>query len=131
MVRLRIRGLEKDESGDTLDFDLRQILDALGARAVALRWRCAGLSYTSIDERDIEVLDRITRPGQSATGRDLIDGAQRLLQVIDGEFTGTDGVDACVVVRVVDSSFWELESGDVEFVDAIRSRFARVETIVP
>ena len=95
MVRLRIRGLEKDESGDALDFDLRQILDALGARAAALRWRCERLSYTSIDERDIEVLDRITRPGQSATGRDLIDGTQRLLQVID-----------------------------------VRSRFARVETIV-
>jgi hypothetical protein len=57
--RVQMRGIiirdgsERDGTCQ-LDFDLREVLDTLGSRAVVSRWRCSRVRYTSIDERDID-----------------------------------------------------------------------------
>jgi len=67
--------------------------------------------------------------GQGVKGRDLVSGIEQLLQVIDGAFVAieSDRELPWVVVRAVDSSWWEVISHDPEVREAIRKRFRQVE----
>jgi hypothetical protein len=112
----------------SLEFDLAEVLTALGERVATSQWRVRGLWYTSRDEKDIEPLDRLGN-GASIDGADLLECLPRLLQVIDGEFAATthDASSPWVIVRAVDSSWWEVLSDDPAVLAAIRSRFRAVE----
>ena len=56
-------GAEPGGSGG-LEFDLPEILAALGERVAKSRWRCASLQYTSRDEQNIPVLEEAATSGQ-------------------------------------------------------------------
>jgi hypothetical protein len=112
-----------------LEFDLAEILSALGPRVAASRWSCRNLSYVSKDERDIDPLDRAASGG-SVEGRDLLSALPQLLQVLDGEFLGTEGLpQPWVVIRAVDSGWWEVRSEDQSALESIRRRFRVVEDL--
>ena len=67
--------------------------------------------------------------GQEVNGRELVSGIEQFLPVIDGEFVAieSDRELPSVVLRAVDSSWWEIISHDAEVLDAIRKRFRQVE----
>ncbi len=130
MHGVKIRdGTELGGSGG-LTFDLAKILAALGKPAGKSRWSCTDLNYVSRDDQDVPVLERAAIPGQEVSGRELIDGTGQSVQVIDGQFTGVDEQgDAWVVIRAVDSSWWEVWSDNQWVHDAIRAHFRVVESI--
>ena len=130
MPGLKIRdGTEPGGSGG-LQFDLSKVLAALGQAAVKSRWSCADLNYVSKDDRELPVLERAATPGEQVAGLELIEGTRLLLQVIDGQFTGFDeDGNVWVIIRAVDSSWWEVWSDNKWVHEAIRSNFRVVESI--
>jgi hypothetical protein len=116
-------GAESGGSGG-LEFDLPEILAALGERVAKGRWRCVGLQYTSRDEQNIPVLEEAATSGQPVSGSALTSGIGQSLQVIDGDFEALDENNRCwVIIRAVDSSWWEVWSDDPSVLDAVRVRF--------
>jgi hypothetical protein len=119
------------EPGGTggLEFDLAEVLSALGPRVGESRWSSRNLSYVSIDETNIDTLDAAAAGG-SVAGNDLVKTLPQLLQVIDGELQGFSQDSApWVVIRAVDSSWWEVLSDDPSSLQAIRNRFRVVHDL--
>lgn len=119
-----------------LDFDLADILDALSAFTAGSVWRCRGLEVTSRDDAiDVHELERASESesGVRMTTDELSSFARRISQVIDGEFVATRPreSDPCVIVRAVDSSWWEVFSSDDRIIDAARSRFRDLRDVAP
>jgi hypothetical protein len=129
---LGVKILDGTEPGGPggLEFDLSKILAALGKAASKSRWTCSDLNYVSRDERDVPALERAATPGEQVAGLELLEGTRGVLQVIDGQFTGIDEEgEAWVVIRAVDSSWWEVWSDNKWVHDAIRRHFRVVENI--
>lgn len=113
-----------------LDFDLLDVLVALGPRVREVKWHCAHLQYVSKDEQSIPVLEQAAKIGQWVSGAVLLDGIGQLLQVIDGEFEGLDKSGRrWALLRAVDSSWWEVWSDDAAALTGVRNRFNVVERI--
>jgi hypothetical protein len=111
-----------------LEFDLAQVLLALGEPAAQSRWKCSRLHYVSNDDCDIDVLEQASAPNGSVRGADLVNGIQQLAQVIDGDFEATDAAGRqWVLVRAVDSSWWEVWSEDESVLGAVRNTFKFTE----
>ncbi len=109
-----------------LGFDLPDVLKALGPRVSSSAWAVDGLNYVSRDERDIPALHG--GAGARILGTELLLSLPNLLQVIDGEFRAFEaGREPWVIVRAVDSSWWEVESEDGVALSAIRERFQNVD----
>jgi hypothetical protein len=126
MRRVIIRdGTEPSGSGGR-EFDLRDILEALGPRAASCDWSCDGLQYCSTDETDVPSLD-LAASGRRVPGAELCAELPRIRQVIDGEVRGFDEGALWVVVRAVESSWWEVLSDDPSVFAAIAARFRVVE----
>ena len=123
-------GTRADGGRDGLDFDLVDVLVALGPRVREIKWHCAHLHYISKDERDISVLEKATGAGQWVSGADLLAGIDQLLQVIDGEFEGLDqNGRRWALIRAVDGSWWEVWSDDTSALGGVRDRFNVVEDV--
>ena len=122
-------GTQKGGAGG-LEFDLREILAALGKRAVESRWRSPYLQYVSRDEQDISVLEHLGAQ-DVVSGADFVNGIDQLLQVIDGEFEAFGKNGRWVVIRAVDSSWWEVWSDDQSVLEAVRARFRTTEDASP
>ena len=111
-----------------MDFDLAEVLAALGQRARDCVWRGRNIQYVSRDERDVAAMQSLAE-GWEVSGTDLLDGIAQVLQVVDGQFEATvpGGESPSVVIRAIDSSWWEVLSDDAEVQVAIRRRFRVVE----
>lgn len=84
------------------------------------------LNYVSRDERDIPTFHGSER--KRIPGDELLASLPNLLQVIDGEFRAfEEGSEPWVIIRAIDSSWWEVQSRDASALDAIRHRFQNVE----
>jgi hypothetical protein len=130
MRKMIIRDGAESLKAGALTFDLVDVLHALGPKVVSSRWRCSNLWYVSANERDIEVLERASAQGELVGGDDLLHAAARLSQTIDGQFEGVIGEgDPWVIVRAVDSSWWEVSSDDQSVLDAVRARFQSTEEV--
>ncbi|HSB15307.1 MAG TPA: hypothetical protein VLE22_12680 [Bryobacteraceae bacterium] len=122
MVRLVIG--RQGESG--LGFDLPEVLKALGPRVLASAWAIDGLHYVSTDERNVSGFQ--AEEGVRIPGAKLLSGISNLLQVLDGEFRAFEASrEPWVIVRAIDSSWWEVESDDSVALSAIRERFRNVD----
>src|SRR5262245_47211724 len=87
------------------------VLAALGPRVASSAWTITKLHYISCDERDIPAFHH--GEGSEVTGSELLSSLPTLLQVIDGEFRGSDSDGTkWVTVRAVDGSWWEVQSED-------------------
>jgi hypothetical protein len=76
--------------------------------------------------QDIDAFER--SPDDLIDGTRMLVAAQQLHQVIDGHFEAFENESTpWVVVRAVDSSWWEVLSDDQAVLDAVRSRFKVVE----
>ena len=124
MTRLVVRD-GSDAQGGGLNFDLAEILAAIGPRSVTSEWILRDLNYVSRDDREIPVFQ--VEDGSRISGEELRSSLPNLLQVIDGEFIGVEvSSPPWIVVRAVDSSWWEVLSEDAEILKAVRSRFKNV-----
>lgn len=122
MLHLIIRCQREGELG----FDLADVLNALGPRVARSTWAIEGLNYVSHDETDIPVLHG--GDGARVLGTELLSSLPNLLQVIDGEFRAFEaGGEPWVILRAVDSSWWEVVSEDRAALSAIRDQFRNVD----
>ena len=118
-----IRNGTEPGGGGGLEFGLAEVLFALGPRVAESRWLCRDLHYISRDETDIDTLD-LAAAGGLVEGHDLLSALPRVLQVINGEFEGvSEDSTPWVIIRAVDSSWWEVLSDDPSALQAIRQRF--------
>jgi hypothetical protein len=129
MIKIIIRDGTGTDEGNFLSFDLREVLAALGPRAGASSWSFRDLEFVCRDGQEVSELKQDSRATSRLSGQVLISAADRILQVIDGEFAAFDDEDdrPWVIVRAVDSTFWEVESQDADLLTEVSSCFHSVE----
>ena len=127
-MRLIIRDGTEPAGGGWLTFGLPAILSALGENALRWVWRGRDIKYITRDDRDVAVIEALS-DGRVLTGTDLVAGIEQRPQIIDGNFEATEpgGGSAIVVIRAVDSTWWEVSSDDAAVLAAIKRRFRAVE----
>lgn len=113
------------ESG-CLAIDLRHVVDLLGIRGIQSQWLVSGVWATG--EQEPSELKQISNAETSISGQELSRMANGVYQVIDGEFAGFEnGSDQpWIVIRAVDSSFYEVLSSDQHVLGMIRDSFSDV-----
>jgi hypothetical protein len=118
LEKLTIRDLD----GAVLAFDLRDLLRVLSPRSLAATWKITSSSESAFDATGagglrLEALATI---------------ADDTVQVIWGDFVGAlpaDPHQEWLIVRAVDSSFFEIETSDQSSIAAIKSRFHDVRIV--
>ena len=132
MPKVIIRDGTRPGEGNCLSFDLAQVLASLGPRARTSSWSCHDLWFVTCDEQDVPELEQESDASQFLSGEDLLAATERLLQVIDGEFAAFDGDESVpwVILRAVDSTFWEVESTEPGVLEAVSASFKDVEEIL-
>lgn len=110
-----------------LNFDLREIFQALGHRASDSNWTINGLTYVSSDNEVIPILEE--QYGNVHNGADILTNTSRLFQTIDGQFRGFDreSKDPWITINAVDSSFWEITTNSQDICSRIMTAFDNVE----
>jgi hypothetical protein len=133
MTTLRIYG----SRNQALTFDLRDLIDLLAPRSLDASWTVAPvtISYpvhgfsinefmmTGSGEPGHDKLEQLAASGSSISGGVLLEAAREARQVIWGQFTATlpEQSDAWVIIRAIDSTFYEVTSSDEAVLNAIRS----------
>ena len=109
-----------------LTFDLAQLVEALGARARVARWRAVP-SPSYVSDVDVAAFDAAgDSSGPWISGEEMLAHARAIRQVIDGEFQAVQPGELSalwLVLRAVDSSWWEVYSDDPEVEAALRRAF--------
>ncbi len=112
----------------SLDFDLIDLLQALGEPARLSTWRC------SVDEcvpanPEVNDLEEIYNRSEGLAGPELLDLAAKTLQVIDGTFEAFLLGEASPWVKLgaIDSCYWEVFVSDPSLLSGLESRFQGVE----
>ena len=127
MQGIRIRDLDED---NYLVFDLKEVLSALGQRALKSEWRCSVEEFLS-SEDDYASLESAYNSGRRIAGNELYGMAERTHQVIYGVFEAFEpgGEAPWVRVEAVDSSFCEVFSLDRKVLAAVSTAFNTVERV--
>jgi hypothetical protein len=128
MQGLKIRDLGKTELGGFLNFDLKEILAAIGDPVIVSTWRCHNVECTG---ENTERLYELSEEGQSVSGKELVEIVAGIFQTFDGEFEAyRDGKEEpSLVVNAVDSSWFEVLSVDSAVLESIRSSFQDVSAL--
>jgi len=117
---------DKDDR-NLLAFDLKDILDALGDRPAGWTWEVQDLECTghSADE-----LHHIGDTQRRIDDDRLLELVSDLLQTINGTFIGrAKSEEPSVVIRAVDSSYFDVQSDDVALLRRLQDRFVQVSEI--
>ncbi|WP_407149155.1 hypothetical protein [Bradyrhizobium sp. ORS 86] len=138
MTTLRIY----DYRDGALALDLRDLIDLLAPRSLEASWTVSPVRMNhlelgrSFDEFMItgpgqpgqDQLELLAASGSSVSGATLSEAAQETWQVIWGQFVATlpEQRDAWVVIRAIDSTFYEVTSSDEAVLSAIRSTYKDV-----
>lgn len=111
-----------------LNFDLAEILTAVGDAAIDSEWLvtavdCFGDSYAEFIAT--------AEGARVISGARLLDLASRISQIIDGEFVArsTAQEPPWLVIKAIDSSWWEVWTDDERVRASIRRRFNAVSDI--
>ena len=123
-----------DQDGLGLSFDLRDVLRVLAPPSLAATW-----TVRTPDESSFEAmgaggarLERWAEVSAQVRGEELLAVADDTLQVIWGDFAGAlpDELNReWLIVRAVDSSFFEVETSDEAAIAAIKSSFKDVRVV--
>lgn len=122
-----------------LAFDLQEVLEALGAPACEAWWRARPrVWYVTEENSPVPALYSEERPGPWTRGTDLLEASAHVRQVIDGVLESVQGeppasdgaLTPWVVVRAVDSSWWEVYSADEDALRRVRARFRDIRAPV-
>jgi hypothetical protein len=118
-----------------LAFDLREVLVALGPRALKAFWTIGGVTSRgeALDATGdgAAALEQLARSGERVSGVRLEKIARKVKQVIWGEFNGYEdsSENPWVTVIAFDSSWYEIQSADATALDRIRSAFRQVRSV--
>jgi hypothetical protein len=119
-----------------LAVDLRHLLDALGERAIHSLWEISEVSRFGeplmvTGEGRANVLDELARSKKRISGTLLHELAHSVDQVIWGEFRAfEDGGSApWVIIRAIDSTWYEVETQDDAALAQIRKAFEEAQTV--
>ena len=128
MQGLKIKDLEQTELGGFLNFDLKEILSAIGEPVIVSTWRCHNIECTG---ENAERLYELSEESQNVSGKELVEIAEGIFQTFDGELEAyRDGEeDPWLMVNAVDSSWFEVFSVDSAVLESIRSRFQDVSEL--
>ena len=109
------------KSTRVLAVDLRHVLAALGPRALASDWRVCEVWAEGDAKPEFRAFDG----SQLVPGRGLATLADRVTQIIDGEFSAYElgNASAWVVVEAVDSFYYTVRSEDSGVLAQIRGAF--------
>ena len=121
--------LDTDPKTNVLAFDLRDILAVLGADAARSRWSVQDVECLGADAAD--ALHEASDRHEVLDGARLADLAQRVDQVIEGQFSGRlpDDETDWIVIRAVDSSAYDVLTDRADVLAQLRARFRRVEDL--
>lgn len=138
MTTLRIY----DSREHALALDLRDLIDLLSPRSLEASWRVSPvkLNYPQLGRSIAEFmmtgpgkpgedrLEQLAASGSSVSGATLSEAARAAWQVIWGQFVATfpEQNDTWVVIRAIDSTFYEVTSADEAVLNAIRSAYKDV-----
>jgi hypothetical protein len=119
MNGVMIKDLESERR--VLAVDLRHVLSALGARALASEWRVREVWAEGDAKPDLEAFDG----SELISGQRLVALAQNVSQIIDGEFRAFESGQRLpwVVVEAVDSTYYAVRSEDPSVLAPVRSAF--------
>jgi hypothetical protein len=123
-----------DTTDGALSFDLRHILSAIGAQAVGCSWAVSrvGGVYDEPFEATCDQagrLEELAASGRRFKGSQLRELANGTQQVIWGEFQAYPEAGATVpvlVVRAIDSSFYEVATCDPHVLQNLKAAFRHV-----
>ena len=107
-----------------LSFDLIDLLDAVGD-AVGSTWIVRGVECVGPSAEAAEALHSASDKSEELSGERLVALARALTQVIDGEFIGrrSTGSDPWIVIRAVDSAWFDVQTTDEALLLKLRARF--------
>lgn len=130
MKKLTIHDLD----GAVLAFDLRDLLRVLAPRSLAATWKITSSSESAFDATGAGGLrlEALADTPAQIIGEELLTIADDTVQVIWGDFVGAlpaDPDQEWLIVRAVDSSFFEIETSDQSSIAAIKSRFHDVRIV--
>ena len=138
MITLRIHDLR---DGRVLAFDLRDLIDLLAPRSLESSWTVSPVSVKyptlgrAFDEFMVtgqggDQLERLAASGSLVNGLIFAEYAHATHQVIWGQFVAThpEQTDAWIVIRAIDSTFYEVTSVDEAVLATIRSAYSDVRT---
>ena len=122
MPAVRIHDLQPDRR--VLAVDLRDVISALGERALSSLWRVRDVWATGEATAELETLDEDT----VIAGHQLLELSQRVVQIIDGVFSAFDSASGSpwVVVEARDSSYYAVHSDEDSVLAAVRRSFHSV-----
>ena len=127
MEKLRIFDL--DDFG--LAFDLRDVLLVLAPRSLAAKWTIRTPDAWSFEATGAggERLEELAEVSAQISGDELLAIADYTVQVIWADFVGAlfdEPSQEWLIIRAVDSSFFEIETSDPAALATIRSAFKDV-----
>lgn len=139
MTTLRIYDLR---NGRGLALDLRDLIDLLAPRSLEASWTVSPVNVEcptlgrSIDQFEMtgpgrpgqDLLEVLAANGSSVSGVTFSEAAHEARQVIWGQFVATqpEQKDAWVVIRAIDSTFYEITTSDEMVLAKIRSAYKDV-----
>ncbi|RYF21659.1 MAG: hypothetical protein EOO77_05625 [Oxalobacteraceae bacterium] len=114
-----------------LAFDLRDVLRVLAPRSFAAKWTIKAPDTWSFEATGAggERLEELAEMLAQIDGSELAAIADATVQVIWGDFVGAlsdDSTQPWLIIRAVDSSFFEIETSDESALAAIKSAFKDV-----
>jgi hypothetical protein len=138
MTTLRIFGLY-DAGRRQITIDLRHFLRVLAPRSVQAMWTLSvvpptepgGYEWFDATGEGGKELEALAAESASVSGPVLAALAEATNQVIWGQFVGRlpgDGDDAWMIIRAVDSTFYEVTTRDDTAIGKIKAAFRDVRT---
>jgi hypothetical protein len=132
MPTLEIHDTLEDRS--FLAVDLRHIITALKHRAAEADWEIGAVTshaeglWAVGDEDAVQKLETMAALGGRVPGQTFAAVANNIHQVVWGEFRAFDhaALSPWVVIRAIDSTFYEVYSEDLGVIESIRSTFTDV-----
>jgi len=124
-----MKGLTIRSSGGSPNFDLVDILAAIGDDAATSLWTCRNVECSGGEAA--AALHRASDCGDVLLGSALLEIARDVDQTIDGEFSGARyGEDEpWLRIRAVDGSAFDVESTRPSVLERVRARFEIVEDL--
>ena len=124
MEKLTIHDLD----GAVLAFDLRDLLRVLAPQSLAATWTITSSIESVFDATGAGGLrlEELADTSAEVIGEELLAIADDTVQVIWGDFVGAlpaDPDQQWLIIRAVDSSFFEIETSDQGSIAAIKSHF--------
>jgi hypothetical protein len=121
---------EAGETGHFLNFDLRDVLDAVGDDVATCQWRCYNVECLGIRADNLHSL---SDANATFSGNMLVQVASGIHQTIWGDFEAYRDGDTrpWLVIRAIDSTLYEVHSDQVAVIDNVRQHFRDVKDCPP